>query len=268
MIHFISGLPRSGSTLLSALLRQNPRFHASITSPVGRIFCAVQEATSQSNESAVFLNDQTRYRLLESIFHCYYENCACDVKFDTNRLWTTKLPILKTIFPYSKMLACVRDPAWIIDSIESLLRETPQLSGLFGFHSEGTLFSRVETLIAKDGLLGFAYDGLREAVYGPYRENIALVRYESLVEHPHNTMAAIYAFLGEKYAEGQHDFEHVIQPPGLKEFDARLGTPGLHRVYYKVRPPTDVIQIPPDLVKRFRAMAFWESNPAPPCCVI
>jgi sulfotransferase len=26
-IHFISGLPRSGSTLLAAILRQNPRFH-------------------------------------------------------------------------------------------------------------------------------------------------------------------------------------------------------------------------------------------------
>ncbi|MEG4240263.1 sulfotransferase [Microcoleus sp. Pol14C6] len=33
--HFISGLPRSGSTLLAALLRQNPRFHAAMTSPVG-----------------------------------------------------------------------------------------------------------------------------------------------------------------------------------------------------------------------------------------
>jgi len=26
--HFISGLPRSGSTLLAAILRQNLRFHA------------------------------------------------------------------------------------------------------------------------------------------------------------------------------------------------------------------------------------------------
>jgi len=32
--HFISGLPRSGSTLLAALLRQNPRFHAAMTIPV------------------------------------------------------------------------------------------------------------------------------------------------------------------------------------------------------------------------------------------
>jgi len=33
-LHFISGLPRSGSTLLSAILRQNPRFYAGMTSPV------------------------------------------------------------------------------------------------------------------------------------------------------------------------------------------------------------------------------------------
>ena len=32
--HFIAGLPRSGSTLFSALLRQNPDFHADISSPV------------------------------------------------------------------------------------------------------------------------------------------------------------------------------------------------------------------------------------------
>lgn len=35
--HFISGLPRSGSTLLAAILRQNPRFLAATTSPVGEV---------------------------------------------------------------------------------------------------------------------------------------------------------------------------------------------------------------------------------------
>ena len=33
-LHFISGLPRSGSTLLAGILRQNPRFHAAMTGPV------------------------------------------------------------------------------------------------------------------------------------------------------------------------------------------------------------------------------------------
>jgi hypothetical protein len=37
-LHFISGLPRSGSTLLAALLRQNPRFSAGMSSPVYALF--------------------------------------------------------------------------------------------------------------------------------------------------------------------------------------------------------------------------------------
>ena len=32
--HFISGMPRSGSTLLAAILNQNPRFRAGMTSPL------------------------------------------------------------------------------------------------------------------------------------------------------------------------------------------------------------------------------------------
>jgi sulfotransferase len=41
VIHFISGLPRSGSTLLAAILRQN-RFHAGMSSPVASLFMALQ----------------------------------------------------------------------------------------------------------------------------------------------------------------------------------------------------------------------------------
>ena len=40
-IHFISGLPRSGSTLLAALLRQNPRFHADMSGPMAGLFGAL-----------------------------------------------------------------------------------------------------------------------------------------------------------------------------------------------------------------------------------
>lgn len=39
--HFISGLPRAGFTLLSAILLQNPRFHAGMSSPVGALFSSM-----------------------------------------------------------------------------------------------------------------------------------------------------------------------------------------------------------------------------------
>ncbi len=64
--HFISGLPRAGTTLLAALLRQNPRFHAGMTSPA-----------------------------------------------------------VLDLFPRSKVIACVRNVAWVMDSIERLYRANP-----------------------------------------------------------------------------------------------------------------------------------------------
>jgi sulfotransferase len=57
VIHFISGLPRSGSTLLAAILRQNPCFHAGMTSPVASLFMALQSAMARRNEAAVFIDE-------------------------------------------------------------------------------------------------------------------------------------------------------------------------------------------------------------------
>jgi hypothetical protein len=94
-IHFISGLPRAGSTLLAALLRQNPRFHAGMTSPVGTLFSALLRQMSQENETAVFIDDDQRARLLSACFDAFYADIHPEkLAFDTNRMWTIKLPAL------------------------------------------------------------------------------------------------------------------------------------------------------------------------------
>ena len=49
-IHFISGLPRAGSTLLAALLKQNPRFHAHMSGPVATDLRRLLGAMSGRNE--------------------------------------------------------------------------------------------------------------------------------------------------------------------------------------------------------------------------
>jgi sulfotransferase len=59
-IHFISGLPRSGSTLLAALLRQNPRFEAGMTGPLSGLFGALLDKMSGRNEFSVFIDDTKR----------------------------------------------------------------------------------------------------------------------------------------------------------------------------------------------------------------
>jgi sulfotransferase len=113
-LHFISGLPRSGSNLLAALLRQNPRFHGAMTSPVGSLVNHMLEAMSNDQEYSVFLSDQQKRQLLISIFANYYQDQfqgGAEVIFDTNRIWCSKLALIQELFPEAKIICCVRNMA-------------------------------------------------------------------------------------------------------------------------------------------------------------
>src|SRR3984957_20277452 len=227
-LHFISGLPRAGSTLLAALLTQNPRFAAGMSSPVYALFRSMLTETSARNEGSVFIDNDIRKRLLLSVFCAYYAEVAeGTVIFDTNRGWTTKLPALVDLFPAAKVICCVRNPSMILNSIESLIRRNAfELSGIFSYDSGGTVYSRVEGLASPAGMFGFAYNALREAVYGEQSDRLLLVRYESLVAHPLGVLAAIYGFNGEDLHP--HDPKHIEPNYDMIEFDMRLGTPRLH----------------------------------------
>ena len=257
-LHFISGLPRAGSTLLAALLRQNPRFSAGMSSPVYNLFRSMLAETSARTESAVFIDDDIRKRLLTAVFDAYYHETAPEtVIFDTNRGWTTKLPALVELFPEAKLICCVRNPGWILDSIEGLIRcNAFELSGIFNYDPGGTVYSRVEGLASAAGMYGFSLNALREAVYGPQSDRLLLVRYESLVVNPFGVLAAIYGFVGEE--PHPHDPNHIEPSYDMIEFDQRLGTSGLHEVGRKVETRERRSILPPDLFARYERDAFWE----------
>jgi len=70
-IHFVSGLPRAGSTSLAALSRRNARMDAGMTSPVGSLFSALLRM-SQENEAAVLIDDDQRARRCATASGGYY----------------------------------------------------------------------------------------------------------------------------------------------------------------------------------------------------
>jgi sulfotransferase len=252
--HFISGLPRSGSTLLAALLRQNPRFQADMSGPLAGLVGSLLGEMSHRNEFSVFLDDEQRQRILRGLFENYYADSAAEVIFDTNRGWCARLPVLRRLFPESRVIACVRDIHWIIDSIERLVRRNAfSPSAIFNYNPNGTVYSRANGLAGGDGMVGFSYDALKEAFYGEEADGLLLLQYDTLVSRPEQAMAAVYDFLGEPVF--QHDFEHVSYDAG--EFDIRMGTPGLHEVRPRVAPDQRECLLPPDLVRRFENDAFW-----------
>ena len=254
-LHFISGLPRSGSTLLAAILRQNPRFHAGMSSPVGSLFMALQGAMSRRNEAAVFIDEAQKRELLKGLFDNYYHSIhPRQLVFDTNRAWCSKLPTLVKLFPEARVVCCVRHVPWIMDSIERLIRENAfDLSGIFGFESLNTVYTRVNRLAASEGLVGLALDALREAFWGENSGRLILVGYEALAKNPKVTLSQLYAFLDEPWFE--HDFDNVEYE--ANDFDLALGTPNLHKVRRRVEWIERTTVLPPELFNRFTNDAFW-----------
>jgi sulfotransferase len=252
--HFISGLPRSGSTLLSAILRQNPRFHADMSGPLHGLFSSVLAEMSGRNEFSIFINDGQRKRLLAGLFENYYADFPQEVIFDTARLWCARLPALAQLFPQARMIACVRHLSWIIDSIETLVRSNAfSPSSIFNYSAGGTVYTRANGLASSDGMVGGAYDALREAFYGEHAGRLMLVQYETLSTDPDRVMNAVYDFIGE--ASFPHDFKNIVFD--AREFDDRAGMPGLHDVRPSVNPAIRETILPPDLFRRFEHDAFW-----------
>lgn len=257
-LHFISGLPRSGSTLLAALLRQNPQFHAGISGPLYGLFNMLLGEMSGRNEFAVFINNEQRRRVLTGIVRGFHAGHAPDdgVVFDTSRAWTSKLSAIGELFPGSKVIACVRHMPWIIDSIERVVqRNMFQPSIMFDFQPGGTVYSRVEGVAGANGMVGYSYNALKEAFFGENAGRMMLLQYETLIAEPRRALDALYEFIGEpRFA---HEFEAVSFD--AHAYDERAGTPGLHEVRPQVSAASarrDTV-LPADLFQRFEHDSFW-----------
>ena len=265
--HFISGLPRSGSTLLAALLRQNPRFHAGMTSPVGSLFSTLLGQFSAGSEFGPVITQEQRKRLLAGLFSNYYaEQAGKDIVFDTNRQWCARLPALMDLFPQAKVIACVRNVAWVMDSLERLYRANPyENTKLFDDDVErNTVYSRVDTLAQRNRLVGFAWAALKESYYGEHSRSLLVVDYDLLTQAPEKVLRLVYDFIEAPWY--QHDFNNVHYD--APEFDQALGLAGLHRVRPQVAAQARRTILPPDLFQQYSALSFWNDGAGSAASVI
>ncbi len=251
--HFITGLPRSGSTLLSAILRQNPAVTAGMTSPVGAITNALKIMMTQNPEIKALVDDPARGRILRGIFDGYYsDHQGKRVIFDTNRGWAGRIPELLALFPQAKLIATVRDPAWVLDSVETIIRKNPMRQSSM-VKPGANIEARAEALLSNDGLVGGPLGHLKEAVFGPDSDRLMLIDYRALCLAPDKALAAVYQFIGEDPFD--HDFANVEYDQ--QEFDAALNTPGLHTVRGAVEYSERQTILPPGIFAKLSAQTFW-----------
>ena len=243
--YFIAGLPRSGSTLISSVLKQNPEFYADIKSPVLELTSNAIEIISESENNFSITNSQ-RKNLIYGIFDGYYQHLKNPIIFDSSRSWTRKTNFLKELFPYTKILCPVRDIVSIINSFETIFSKNSFYTNII-LENSSNVFARCDGLMNwnADGQIAKPWIFLQEA-FALNPEMIHFIEYENLCKEPEKIMRGVYEFLEKPYYS--HDFENVGY--SNENFDRACNLKNLHTVKKRVEynPPRNVL--PPEIVKK------------------
>jgi sulfotransferase len=220
----LSGLPRSGSTLLSAILSQNPDIHAEGNSPVCQLMWDMCDSISKHSEQIRANNkEDAACDIVSHIPHIYYKNSPENIVIDKCRSWTipTNITMLETSLKINpKIIVMTRPILDIISSFAHLFKKN-------GFSNVQIDEKLKELLLPNSEPLMRSISGLNYAKKTGDSSKFLFVSYNDLVDSTQNTIQRIYDFCGWK--PFQHSFDNVV--PKYSENDSIYGLIGFHKIH-------------------------------------
>lgn len=212
-LHFLSGLPRSGSTLLTTLLYQNPLIHTEGISAL----CDVMWQTHQSfSQQAIPANrrQEHAHQMISDLPARYYSEVTRPVVIDKCRAWTMEANVQmlrQYVTPQPKIVVLTRNPADIIASFKSLFER----NGRDDFEKSGMVEEYNRNII-----------GLTMAQDANDPDTFLFVEFENLISNTQSELDRIYQFLGME--SFKHDLTNIVTMN--PEDDSVYGLLGMHDV--------------------------------------
>jgi sulfotransferase len=266
--YFMAGLPRSGSTLLSSILNQNPKFYSGPSSPVVSTMLTLEQAFSQDELFLGYPKTEVAKNIIASILPQYYSDISKPIIFDKNRSWVNRMNYIPGYFDIVPKIICpVRDITEILTSFILMCRRNPYTNQTkINFVDEMLIKSnipltdnnRCEFLASSNGILGQSYNGLRQAIMEGYDNCLHFVEYKNLVNNPQETLNKIYDFLDEEPFE--HTFNNLGNPH--RENDMQIyGFPDMHEVRSNLSStaskPEEILS--PETLSKCENSEFWRT---------
>lgn len=125
-IHFLSGLPRSGSTLLGSLLAQNPAVHVTPTSPLYPLLVNANEQINYLDLQHTFDKVAVGNRLYRGIVDAVHGQAPRSIVIDKHRGWPKHVPAIREfVDPQPKIIATIRPISEILTSYIVLADSDP-----------------------------------------------------------------------------------------------------------------------------------------------
>ena len=241
-IHFLAGLPRSGSTLLANILAQNPKIHVTPTSGICDMLVQVRNGWDRNDAFQAMdraESERVKGDVLRAMLQTYFGRVERPICIDKNRYWAEFLEMGAELIggrDRVKVLVTVRDLRDVVASFEKLYRKTSALGQVSQEASMAlkfkTALGRAEVFVDDAQPVGRAYNAIRDAVTRGWYDRMHFIDFEDLTRRPQETMQGIYRFLD--VAPHTHEFDNVEQV--TFEDDFVYGFKDLHVIRAKVEP--------------------------------
>lgn len=238
--HFLSGLPRTGSTLFSAILAQNPEVHAEGNSALCQLMWDTQQSCRTTAYQQLAANDKfdvVQSTLCSELPDAYYKSVKNKIVFDKCRSWT--LPdnmdmVRSYISKNPKVVVLVRPIEEILTSFINLeinngrTVDCPEI--MLKEWSEPIMRSYNGVMAAKE-------TGSDEFIF---------VDYDAMLVDPQKTMDRIYDFIDSP--RFKHTFTGIEQQK--PENDDIYGLKGMHDIRPYISKQKNNIQLSKDVFQK------------------
>jgi sulfotransferase len=243
---FMAGLPRSGSTLLSAILNQNPDIYVGASSDTGALMMSLHKVTSVSESFKAGFEPIGYKNIIAKLPDNFYSHIEKPYIIDKNRNWGTleNLELASSFCNNIKIIAPVRPILEVLASFVSLANKNPDnfidkfvpLYPVSDFRAKDD--ARCDALMAANHNIEMNILSIASALHPEHREKFEFVAYSDLVTKPQKVMDSIYDFLG--LPRFQHRFDNLHWELMPNEA-AAYGIPDLHKIRTKIdKSKTDV----------------------------
>jgi len=210
----LGGLPRSGTTLLSALLNQNPDIYVTTTSPFVEILWRNHLVWKEENTVGTHNIQEAKIPFLRKLTDAYYSELTDKpIIIDKRRHWQsiTNIEVYKKVFGNLPKIIC---PVRSVDEI---------IASYIKMYKKNKLEFEYDTEMY-DGKFELPYRQLKDCFESGYKDCFLLVEYDDLVDDTANTLGRIYKFM--ELPEYGHNLNYVYS----SEPEANYGINGLHDI--------------------------------------
>ena len=254
-LFFLVAMPRSGNTLFSTVMSQNPKIAATANS----VTLEIMKDLFLLKETDVFQNfpdHKSLDNVLDSVFDTYYKDWSQEIIIDRGPVMTpNNFALMQKHYkrPF-KCIVLLRDLMDVLASYMQWYTENPD-SFVNRFNHKNDE-EKLSMIMNNDGAIAKELEAIKNAYN--YPDICYFVKYDDLVANPEQEFRKIYEFMEEPYYP--HYFENLqtLSVNGIKYDDKVVGS-NMHKLFdgpvRKVYNPY-IEKIPERIKKKYEHIRF------------